>query len=105
MLTNDDTGQASIIFRDAWKALPEIAAVAPFQLIFADPPYGQEAGSRLLAEIAHREMLEPGGLLVLETACADPVPADLPGLPLVDQRRYGITMIHLLQRPASEASS
>lgn len=99
------TGQASIIFRDVWKALPEIAAAAPFQLIFADPPYGQEAGSRLLAEIAHREMLEPGGLLVLETACADPVPADLPGLPLVDQRRYGITMIHLLQRPASEASS
>ena len=39
----------------------------PFQLIFADPPYGTEI-QPILAAIQHRSLLTPDGLLVWESA-------------------------------------
>jgi len=99
------TAHASIICRDVWQALPTLAGVGPFQLIFADPPYGQDAGPRLLAEINRLQLLAPGGLLVLETADADPVPVEINTLQRIEQRRYGITTIHLFQEFAREVPS
>jgi 16S rRNA (guanine(966)-N(2))-methyltransferase RsmD len=96
------TAQASVISRDVWLMLPAMTGSGPFQLIFADPPYGRGAGPRLLAEIARLRLLAPGGLLVLETAGSDPVPEEIPGLLRLDQRRYGTTMIHLFAESASE---
>jgi len=96
--------RASVLSRDAWKVLIELTAVGPFQLIFADPPYGQGSGPRLLGELQRCSLLSPGGLLVIETSEADPMPALTPGFQLLDQRRYGITVLHLYQQ-FSEAES
>jgi len=96
--------KATILHRDVWQALPALTSSGPFQLIFADPPYKQDAGPRLLTEINRLHLLAPGGLLVLETANDAPLPQDPAGLQLLDQRRYGLTMLHLFQKPDLEGS-
>lgn len=96
--------KATVIHRDVWQALPTLTTVGPFQLIFADPPYKQDAGPRLLAEIDRLQLLSPGGVLILETANDDPLPQDPAGLVCLDQRRYGLTVLHLFQKPDLEGA-
>ena len=96
------SAKATVIPRDVWQALPALTAIGPFKLIFADPPYRQEAGPRLLTEINRLRLLAPDGLLILETANDELLPQEPAGLRLLDQRRYGLTMLHLFQQPDLE---
>jgi 16S rRNA (guanine966-N2)-methyltransferase len=52
---------------------------APFDLIFADPPYEAGSGTAVAKAVAEAEWLSPGGWLAIETAKSDPVEAP-PGL-------------------------
>lgn len=90
-------GQATMIMRDIWAALPVAAGSGPFDVIFADPPYGGELVTRLLEESGRLALLAPNGLLCLETAASDRVPLQVGPLRLQDQRRYGLTMLHFYQ--------
>ena len=47
-------------------AVAKIAPDEPFQMIFADPPYGYAPMGTVLETIAERALLGPGGLLILE---------------------------------------
>jgi 16S rRNA (guanine(966)-N(2))-methyltransferase RsmD len=87
--------RATVVARDIWEALPQIAAVGPFAVIFADPPYGRGHGPRLLEVIDRLGLLTPTGLLFLETAAADLLPDRSGTLQRLDQRRYGSTLIHI----------
>jgi 16S rRNA G966 N2-methylase RsmD len=87
--------RATIVPRDLWQALPEIAEAGPFAVIFADPPYGHGHGPHLLMETERFGLLAPQGLLFLETAASDQVPDRAGALQLLDQRRYGSTLIHI----------
>jgi 16S rRNA (guanine966-N2)-methyltransferase len=82
-------GQA--ICADAYRFLA--GNTAPFDLIFADPPYGRGAASgdhalRLVGAPALRAALAPDGLWVLE-AGAGSLPDELPGWTITRRRRYG----------------
>jgi 16S rRNA (guanine(966)-N(2))-methyltransferase RsmD len=88
------SNQATMIVRDIWAALPVVAGNGPFDLIFADPPYGGELATRLLKESCLPALLAPSGLFCLETAVSDQVPVQVGTLHLLDQRRYGLTMLH-----------
>ena len=90
--------RATVLSRDVWATLPILTASGPFALIFADPPYGQGAGPRLLEELHRCRLLAPDGLLVVETAASDPMPATASGFVALEQRRYGITILHLYQQ-------
>jgi 16S rRNA (guanine966-N2)-methyltransferase len=72
---------------------------APFDLVFADPPYADvTSGEACRAiEAVVGAALAPGGTLVLEHAHADPPPA-LGGLRMDDARRYGDTALALYLR-------
>jgi 16S rRNA (guanine(966)-N(2))-methyltransferase RsmD len=89
------SSKATIVPRDIWQALPAIAKAGPFEVIFADPPYGCDHGPRLLAEADRLGLLAPQGLLFIETAASDQVPDRVGALQLLDQRRYGSTLIHI----------
>lgn len=96
------TERASVVAGDVWKALPDCAAAGPFDLIFADPPYGRELAPRLLAACAAEALLDTDGILCLEAAADDDVPEQSGTLQRFDRRRYGLTVLHFFQ-PASEA--
>lgn len=63
---------------------------APFDIVFADPPYGKGLGTRALAAAMDGGWLKPGALVVLEEGQEVAVP----GVNFTDIRRYGDTMVH-----------
>jgi 16S rRNA (guanine966-N2)-methyltransferase len=84
-------GQCKIWRRDATKLGP-CAPQPPFDLVFADPPYGKGLGGKALASLVDGSWLAPGAVVVLEEAENAEV-AEVPGLTLLDRRAYGDTQV------------
>ena len=70
---------------------------AGFDLIFLDPPYGKGLGERAIAAAMAGGWFAPDAVIVWEES-AELVPP--PGLTLLDERRYGDTMIAIFRHDA-----
>ncbi len=84
--------ETTVIRRDATR-LGDCAV--PYDLILLDPPYGTDLGARALAAALRGGWLANGALVMWEDDTAPLPPA---GLVQRDQRRYGSTVITILQR-------
>lgn len=71
------------------------ACALPFDLILLDPPYGSDLGARSLTAALKGGWIAGGGLVMWEDAAPPRLP---PGLVQRDQRRYGGTVITILER-------
>lgn len=60
-------GTTRIFRRDATK-LGDIGALAPFNLMFCDPPYRKGLGEKAIASARDHGWLTPGALVILEEA-------------------------------------
>jgi 16S rRNA (guanine966-N2)-methyltransferase len=89
------TGRTKIFRRDA-TSLGPIGTIAPFDLVFADPPYGKGLGERALASARAGGWLKPGALCVVEEAAAAPFAAG-EGFAVVDERHYGDTIVRFIE--------
>lgn len=96
------TDRVTLLRREVQRALPELAERgARFDLVFADPPYAQ-SGSQLVAdELARLSLLAPGGRAVLERSKREPRPVVPEKLQVVEERRYGDTVLLILQPHAA----
>lgn len=75
---------------------------APFNLVFADPPYGAGLLSRTLAGLRAGKWITPEAVLIVETAEDEALEA--PAYQLVEERAYGAARIRvLIPRPAPGA--
>jgi 16S rRNA (guanine966-N2)-methyltransferase len=88
------TGVARIFRRDATRAGPA-GTIAPFDLVFCDPPYRKGLGEKALEAVRTGGWLKPGALCVLEEA-ADAEIALPDGFDLVDRRASGETQLLFL---------
>jgi 16S rRNA (guanine966-N2)-methyltransferase len=89
------TGATRILRRDATD-LGRAGTIAPFDLVFCDPPYGKGLGERALASAAAGGWLLPSALCVLEeSGAARLVPP--PGFVLLDRREAGDTQLAFLR--------
>ncbi len=70
---------------------------APFDLIYADPPYAAGLYGPIAAAVLRGGCLLPGGILVWECA-SDAVPEVPAGWRLRDRRRYGGSTVVLLEK-------
>lgn len=68
-----------------------------YSLIFLDPPYHKGLGEAALASCQEGGWLAPGATVVWEEGSAPVPPA---GFDLLDQRKYGDTLVTLLRAPA-----
>ena len=75
----------------------------PFDLIFADPPYGPGSGSAAAAAVIDAGWLAPDGWLAIETARRDPVRCE--GLQIVAEREVGAARLTLLAAGAPSTLS
>jgi 16S rRNA (guanine966-N2)-methyltransferase len=90
-------GQVRVVAGVVERSMGSIKRDAPFDLVFADPPYAfvaSGAAVHALASLVAGGVLATDGLLVLEHGKEDPSPA-IPGVSLADTRRYGDTVIAL----------
>jgi 16S rRNA (guanine966-N2)-methyltransferase len=90
-------GQCKIWRRDAVR-LGRCAPQPPYDLIFADPPYGKGLGARALLSLSQGGWMAPGAVVVLEES--DRAEVTIPeGLRRIDERSYGDTKIMFLRTP------
>ncbi len=80
------------------------AYTAPFDIVFADPPYARNRATKvdvalLLAESA---LLKPDGLFILEQGGDEPVPSGCRGWQLLRERRYGSSMLRFFHGKGAE---
>ena len=88
-------GRTKIFRRDA-TSLGSVGTIAPFDLVFADPPYGRGLGEQALASARAGGWLKPGALCVVEEAAAASFGA-VEGFTVVDERHYGDTIIRFIE--------
>lgn len=96
------SSKGKILVRDVREVLPLLADNRPFDVIFADPPYHRELATSLLEGIDQQALLGKYGVLCLETAVSDQVPPRVGALHRLEQRRYGLTMLHFYQHADEE---
>jgi 16S rRNA (guanine966-N2)-methyltransferase len=90
------TGVTKIYRRDATK-LGEAGTLRPFNLVFADPPYGKGLAEQALRSALAGGWLEPEAVAIVEER-AD-AELELPSeFTLLDQRIYGDTAVRFLRR-------
>jgi 16S rRNA (guanine966-N2)-methyltransferase len=93
---NIDRMQAQLVARlvkhDATRLPPHSGP--GFTLVFLDPPYGKVMGEAALQSALAGGWMAPGALIVWEESAPPVIP---PGTALVDQRRYGDTVVTLLR--------
>ena len=89
------TGKTRIFRRDATR-LGEAGTVPPFDLMFADPPYGGGLGERALASALAGGWLTPGALAVLEERGDVTVPP-IAGFDVLERRDVGDSQLLFLK--------
>ena len=85
------TGQVKLYRRDATRLGEN--RVAPYSLVFLDPPYGRGLGERALEAARTGGWLAPGALVVWEEGAEIAPPA---WARLADRRRFGDTQVAIL---------
>ena len=84
-------GKAKIFRRDATR-LGDAGTIAPFDLVFADPPYGRGLAEAALQSALQGGWLAPEALVVVEEAAASPF-RPVGGLSLAETRDWGDTTV------------
>jgi len=102
--------RATLLPLRAEAALKALERLAPFSLVFADPPWADvQSAWALLDKLASSSLLRPAARLVLEHAAREPpLPKDGSRLIAVDTRRWGdtaVTIFELIEVPAPAADS
>lgn len=85
-------GETRVLRQNATRLGPNSGAGCG--LVFLDPPYGKGLGEQALATAAKGGWLAPGAMVVWEEGANPAVPE---GFALVDQRKYGDTIVTLLK--------
>ena len=86
------TGTTKLFKRDATK-LGKLQRLAPFNLIFLDPPYGKSLGEKALESSANGGWLQDNALIILEEAKSSEIHWPQPFTPF-DTRTTGDNTLH-----------
>ncbi len=94
---NPSNGKAKVWMTDAILGLRQLADHAcAVDIILADPPYGDPVAQEIVRTVGERNVLAPGGLLVLEHHGDNPLET-CPGLDLTRRRNIGDTALSFFQ--------
>ena len=89
-------GRTKLFRRDATNLGPA-GTVQPFDLMFADPPYGKGLAEKALQSALTGGWLKPNALCVVEESADWPFqPGD--AFSVVDERAYGATIVRFVER-------
>ena len=75
------------------------SAVAPFDVIFIDPPYAFETNdcNQLLADLASRELTSSNTVIILERSTRSEEPTAPENWEITDRRDYGETAVYYIE--------
>ncbi|WP_421722779.1 16S rRNA (guanine(966)-N(2))-methyltransferase RsmD [Bauldia sp.] len=90
------TGTTKVYRRDATR-LGALSGLAPFSLVFADPPYAKGLGERALSAALGGGWLTPEALCILEERRSAEI-AEIEGLEVCETRPVGESQLVFLKR-------
>jgi len=91
---------ATVVKSDAFEFLGS-GTTGRFDLIFLDPPYGDNVSDELCFAVISQDRLVPGGLLVVETSSKQMSTENRTlELELLKQKKWGDSMIRIYRRHA-----
>ena len=95
---------AHVVRARAEKYASSASAIAPFNVIFIDPPYAfeTEACNQLLADLTGRELTGDGTVIVLERSTRSDEPTAPEGWSIADRRDYGETAVYYIETAEAE---
>ena len=90
---------ARVVKARAEKYAAAASAVAPFDVIFIDPPYAfeTEACNQLLADLAARELTGDDTVIMLERSTRSAEPTAPEGWAISNRRDYGETAVYYIE--------
>ncbi len=92
-----------------WNILRNLRCLAgigqPFDLVFIDPPYDQNAVLPALDNLVETGALAPGALIIVEHGLNETLPDTVSGLTVTDRRKYGRTRITFLTNCVTNSES
>ncbi len=92
-------GHTKILRRDACQ-LGIVGTMEPFDLVFADPPYGRRMGEKAFLSALQGGWFNPDALLVLEEDAQAALELD-DRFAVREERNYGGTVIRLIELKAA----
>lgn len=90
---------ANLMRRDATRPGP-VDANGPYDLVFADPPYGKGLGEKAAAGLIAGSWLNHNSIFVLEER-SDAMPKDMDNFTLLDLRRHRDTSVGIFRFAAA----
>ncbi len=91
------SAECRVVVSDAFAYLKNTAQ--KFNVIFADPPYGQGLSEKVVEKVLEYDVLKPGGILIVETEGEGAVPNHLcERFSSYRPYRYGKTFVLMLRR-------
>ena len=95
-----------LVMADALTAIEQLtrAREPAFDLVFFDPPYAAGDRGEILATLFASPLTAPGATVVVEGSRRHPLPA-IAGTRVVDERRYGDTILLWLVRTRPDGGS
>jgi 16S rRNA (guanine(966)-N(2))-methyltransferase RsmD len=96
----DISENATLINRDAVSALKRIASQdRKFDIVFFDPPYDSDLYQEVITILGREEVLEQGGILVVEHRAKTPPRTEVEGLRLYRQLKQGESALAFYKKP------
>ncbi|MBZ0254235.1 MAG: RsmD family RNA methyltransferase, partial [Candidatus Methylomirabilis sp.] len=92
-------GTRADVFRKRFPAVLEFlrARKERFDLVLVDPPYGKETIYPILKTLVAAEIFASGAVVAAEHEAGDPVRADVLGVRVLQEKRYGSTAVTFLE--------
>ena len=86
--------QARVVKWNIARNLSCLKGIQPgFNLVFLDPPYGRNLVKPALISLHASNALQPNAHMVIEHSFDEPLPHELDYLQMVDQRKYGKSLV------------
>ncbi|MBI1214447.1 MAG: 16S rRNA (guanine(966)-N(2))-methyltransferase RsmD [Alphaproteobacteria bacterium] len=91
------TGQCALLTFDALKPPVRPSYIEPRDLVFLDPPYGQDLGEKALLALLEKDWLADNAIAVFEMAKKTPETVPPPFIER-DLRNYGVAQVRFIER-------
>lgn len=100
--TNTDAlkfgAQVEIVSADVFKAIESLGAKGvKFELVFADPPYALECGTRVLEALAASNLVTDEGVAVIETGRDEVIAENVGPFERIDERELGAARVAIFR--------
>lgn len=91
-----------ILIGDALTTVKSLKPTRKFDIVFLDPPYGEQLVEPIALELDKAKLLAPGAWVIAEHNHKETIPQELQQLELLMERTYGDTRITIWELPEEE---